>query len=179
MRRIAVILLVFSSLFSTAQVKPDSSSITRSDLDSLYIRTIHSRLDLMLSSGWKYFEVTQNTIRIKDRINVDVFRFLSDVELIRKSIHERKSVMIYRVAHRIISRDTVDINFGTVNVSGKRTFYFSHGRLILRKGSFSLSCGGTNGYIPTARYVYNRNEKIWERIEFIKPIRPSNRTKSD
>jgi hypothetical protein len=32
-----------------------------------------------------------------------------------------------------------------------------------------VSCGGTNGYVPTARFAYILTTNTWDKIEFIKP----------
>jgi hypothetical protein len=154
-----------------------ADSIKRADLDSLYIRTIKSQLDLILSSGHKYFEVTENTSRIKDKIKIDIFKFLTDQELIDKSIKEKKTLTVYRVNHEIISSDTVDINIGTMAVSAKRAIHFNHG-LRTKKASFMISCGGTNGYVPSDRYAFNKTTKTWDKIEFVKPKSLRDRTKN-
>jgi hypothetical protein len=145
-----------------------SDSIKRSDLDSLYIRTIRNQIHLILSSGHKYFEITENTARIRDKVNVDIFKFLTNDELINKSIKEKKQITVYRVVHKVISPDTVDINIGTVTLTAKRSLHFNHG-LRTKKASFAISCGGTNGYVPTDRYAFNTSTNTWNRIEFVKP----------
>lgn len=166
------IALAFITLATFAQTPSidRGDSITRTGLDSLYIRAIHDRIDLNLTAGHKYFEVTENTVRIKNSIQVPAFKFLTHEELIRKSIRDKQQLNVYRVVHQIISRDTVDINVGVVTVRGKRALYLNHGRLITRKGFFSIKCGGTNGYVPTERFVYNRNTRAWDRVDFVKPV---------
>jgi hypothetical protein len=125
------------------------AQIEQPDLDSIYVRTIRGQIGLAISSGHKYFEVTPNTERIKDQVGVDVFKFLPDSELIDKAIKEKRPIIIYRVVHKIISTDTVDVNIGEVTVTAKRTI------LLGKKANFAVGCGGTNGYIPTRRFVYD------------------------
>jgi hypothetical protein len=164
--RIVLIFILTIATIDTSYGQVDS--IKRVDLDSLYVRTIKNQFDLMLSSGHKYFEVTQNTERIKDNVGVDIFKFLTQEELIDKSIKEKKSIRAYRVVHKIISTDTVDINIGDVMVTAKRSIHFNHG-LRTRKANFSISCNGTNGYVPTSRYVFDKKLKTWDKVEFVKP----------
>jgi hypothetical protein len=165
MRIVLILLLTLGTIQSSVgQV----DSIKQSDLDSLYVRTIRNQIYLALSSGYKYFEITSNTDRIKDKVGITIFKFLTHEELIDKSIKEKKSILVYRVVHKIISSDTVDINIGDVSVTAKRSIHFNHG-LRTKKANFAISCGGTNGYIPTERFAFNRETRTWDQIEFVKP----------
>jgi hypothetical protein len=165
MRIIEILILTLGTVsVSLGQV----DSITRADLDTLYVTTIRNQLGLVLSSGHKYFEITENTERIKDKVGVDIFKFMTDEQLIDKSIREKKPLTVYFVTHRIISNDTVDINIGDKTLTAKRSIHFDHG-LRTRKANFAVSCGGTNGYVPTARFAYNLTTNTWDKIEFIKP----------
>lgn len=147
-------------------------SVRTADLDSMYLKTIHSRIDLMLSSGHKYFRVDKNTERIKDIVNVDIFRFMTENDLINKSIKEKKTIRVYFLTHKIISNDTVDINIGDASLTAKKTLW-------KRKANFAVSCGGTNGYVPTARFAYNRSTMTWDKIDFVKPKTFRERTKNN
>lgn len=162
------IVFIFILTLGTVKVSIGQvDSIKRADLDTLYVTTIRSQLGLVLSSGHKYFEITENTERIKDKVGVDIFKFMTDEELIDKSIKEKKPLTVYFVTHKIISIDTVDINIGDKTLTAKRSIHFNHG-LRTRKANFAVSCGGTNGYVPTARFAYNMVTKTWDKIEFIK-----------
>jgi hypothetical protein len=76
------------------------------------------------------------------------------------------------VTHRIISNDTVDINMGDASLTAKKM-------LLKRKANFAVSCGGTNGYVPTARFAYNRSTMTWNKIEFVKPETFRDRAKNN
>jgi hypothetical protein len=94
--------------------------------------------------------------------NLDVaeFKFLNNEELIDLSIREKKTLRVLRLTHKIIATDTVDVNFGIVNVTGKRKIHFNNG-LKFKKADFMLECGGTNGYVPDMRFVLNRELNEW------------------
>jgi hypothetical protein len=164
--RIVIILLLILGTIQSSVGQVDS--IKQSDLDSLYARTIRNQIYLALSSGYKYFEITSNTDRIKDKVGISIVKFLTHEELIDKSIKEKKSILVYRVVHKIISSDTVDINIGDVSVTAKRSIHFNHG-LRTKKANFAISCGGTSGYIPTERFALNRETRTRDQIEFVKP----------
>ena len=158
MRHTLLIIFIFQS---TSFLFGQSTSLSESDLDSLYLKTLHSQYDLMLTSGWKYFEINENTNRIKDKVGIDIFKFMSDVDLIHESIKTRKSINFYRVTHKIIAIDTVDINISQVLVRARRCIHFNHGLRFI-KANFALSCGGTNGYKPTCRFVFDKMNSRWE-----------------
>jgi len=139
------------------------NSIKPSELDSIYVQALNSRFDLLLSSGWKYIELNKNGKRIS-KLNVsDRYKFLTNEELIDLSIKQKKTIRVLRLTNKIIGVDTVDVNFGIVNVTGKRKIHFNNG-LKFKKADFALECGGTNGYVPDMRFVFDRKKKNWELI---------------
>jgi hypothetical protein len=158
--RISILFILAIGTLNNVFGQPDP--VKTSDLDSMYLKTLKSQFDLMLSSGHKYFRVDKNTERIKDKVNVDIFKFISENDLINKSIKEKKTISVYFVVHKIISIDTVDINISDASLTAKKTLW-------KRKANFAVSCGGTNGYVPTARFAYNSLTMTWDRIDFIKP----------
>ena len=145
-----------------------TDAIDKSDLDILYIRTLRHQFDLLLSSGHKYFEVNENTARIKDKIDVPVYSFLSEEQLIDKAIKNNGSLTVYRVTHKVISQDTIDINISSVVLTAKRSLHFDNG-LKTKRAHYLIPCGGTNGYVPTARYAFDPNTKAWTETEYIRP----------
>lgn len=163
MKRLIFIFCVFANT-----VWAQSDSITVDELNTLYIRTIESFDYPKNLNTDQYFEVTANTERIKDRISQPHFKFLTDHELIHKAIKEHGAITANRVVHKIISKDTVDINLGSIEVTANRGIFFRYG-LHFRKANFALACGGTEGYIPTARFVRNVASNEWSKIKFIKP----------
>lgn len=79
MRDIITFVLILGTIIaSQGQV----DSIKQRELDSLYIRTIRSQLGLVLSSGDEYFEITDQTERIKDKVGISTFIFMTQKERI-------------------------------------------------------------------------------------------------
>jgi hypothetical protein len=151
--------------------------ISQADLDTLYITTIRSQLELILSSGYKYFEITENTERIKDNVGINIFKVMTNKELIDKSIKDKQQLRVYFLTHQIISNDTIDINLGDKTLTAKRSIHFNHG-IKTRKVNIAVSCGGTKGYIPTERFTYDKNTKTWGKIEFVELQDSSDRAKN-
>lgn len=150
-----ILLIIFNSVFS------QNDKIETNVLDSLLIRSINSRLDLALSSGFKYFEPNEYTERIKNRIEIPIFKFPNNKELFNLSTKSRERLFIYRIEPKVISKDTIDINFGTVSYKAKRGLYFYKG-IKFKKTLIGVSCGGTHGYVPDIRFIYNERIKKWE-----------------
>jgi hypothetical protein len=163
LRKTFVIILTFIGFLSFGQ-EMELNSIKPSQLDSIYVQALNSRFDLLLSSGWKYIELNENGKRIS-KLNVsDRYKFLTNEELVDLSIKEKKTIRVLRLTHKIIGTDTVDVNFGIVNVTGKRKIHFNNG-LKFKKADFALDCGGTNGYVPDMRFVFDRKKNNWELVE--------------
>ncbi len=157
---ITLMLLIGINFIGNAQ----NDSIKSTELDKLYVRALNSRFDLLLSSGWKYIELNENGKRIS-KLNVsEQYKFLTNEELIDLSIKKKKTIRVLRLTHKIIGTDTVDVNFGIVNVTGKRKIHFNNG-LKFKKADFVLNCGGTNGYVPDIRFVLDRKKNDWELID--------------
>ncbi len=75
-------------------------------------------------------------------------------ELIKKN----KISELYWTKINQISKDTIDILISGWTVDYKRKF--------LKKGTFEYAawCGGTNGYVPQARFVLNKKTAKWDYI---------------
>jgi hypothetical protein len=133
------------------------------ELDSLYVRALNSRLDLLLASGWNYVELHYYVKRIT-KLNVsDRFKFLTEEELIDLSIKKRKTINIIHLNHKVIAKDTIDINFVNGSVTAKRGLFFQRG-IRFQKAEFLVDCGGTKGYQPDIRFVLDRKENKWDLV---------------
>jgi len=158
-----ILILIFSFLIPDL-IFGQSDNLSLAELDSMYVKTLDSQIELALSSGHKYFEINENTDRIKDMYEVGVFKFKTNDELVDEAIKRKKILTVYRVAHKVISADTVDVNIGQLCVSAKRAIHFNHG-LKFKKANFGLLCSGTNGYVPTCRFVFDKTDEKWKKLE--------------
>lgn len=159
-KNVLTIILTLISFLTFGQ-ETELNTIEIIELDSIYVRALNNRFDLLLSSGWKYVELNENGKRIS-KLNVsDRYKFLTNGELIDLSIKEKKTIRVLRLTHKIIGIDTVDVNFGIVNITGKRKIHFNNG-LKFKKADFALECGGTNGYVPDMRFIFDQKKNNWE-----------------
>lgn len=132
-------------------------------LDSLYVNALSNRMDLLFQSGWQYVEMNEYGSRIKNLNVPDRYKFLTTVELIDLSIKEKKTISVLRVVHNVIAKDTVDINFGYIDLTGKRKLHFHKG-IRFKRAEISVSCGGTNGYQPDIRFAFDKVTNEWKII---------------
>jgi hypothetical protein len=138
--------------------------IDKQTLYSIYLKALNSRIDLQLSSGWKFIEPNEHTERIKNNFDQNsVYKFLSSDELFDYAYKRGKTLKLYRVTHKQISNDTIDINFGDLALEVKKGIFFKNG-LHFREANYSIECGGTSGYIPDFRFVYDKQTKTWRII---------------
>ncbi len=152
---ITIFLLCVVPIESYAQNK----KITSSTIDTLYVRALNKRFDMLLSSGNKYIEPTEQSKRIKNRQVSDLYKFLSSKALTRLSLREQTTIRLIRIGHKIVSNDTIDINFANVGYTAKEVID-SDGR-IHTNIDIAISCGGTNGYQPSMRFVFDKIKKEW------------------
>ena len=66
----------------------------------------------------------------------------------------RQSKMIYHLRPNILSIDTIDIVISTFSVHKEKDGEYSIG----------VSCGGTLGYIPQGRFIYDKKRAKWDFI---------------
>jgi hypothetical protein len=155
-------LIIVSILFNTL-IYGQSNSISLPELDTLYFKTIQSQM-FFIQNATFYVEINETTKRLKNIEELNYLKFMSNEELIKESLETKRNLNVIRVTHKIISQDTIDINIGYLDVKAKRALHFNRG-LKFVKADFKLSCGGTNGYIPTGRFIYNSSNNKWNQIE--------------
>jgi len=142
----------------------NQEQIDKQTLDSIYIKALNSRFDLQLSSGQKFIEPNEQTERIKNNFDHNsVYNFLSADELFDYAYKHGKTLKLYRVTHKQISKDTIDINFVDLSLIVKKGVFFKNG-LHFREANYSIECCGTNGYIPDFRFAYDKEKNIWKII---------------
>ncbi len=133
-------------------------------LDSLFVKALNNRIDLLLQSGLHYIEMNEYGYRIKNLNVPDRYKFLTTDELIDLSIWEKRTINVLRVVHKIISKDTVDINFGYIGFTGKRKLHFYKG-IHFKKAEITVGCGGINGYEPDIRFAFDSLTNDWKIIK--------------
>lgn len=137
--------------------------LRQADIDTLYVKAIQQRIDWSLSSGTTYLDVDNQTNAPQLLFGEGSIKVLPQSEIIKISRKEKKEFTVYTLAYRIISQDTVDVNFSEYKLKGLK-----------KKGKNSplaeiseCTCGVKN-YKPDIRFVLIDNK--WEVIasKFIK-----------
>ena len=132
-------------------------------IDSLIIKSLNLRFDLLLSSGIKYIEPNKYAVKVKDKINYPYKLLVGNTLFYKAYTQKSNSLELIRIVPQFISKDTIDINFSQVFLKVQKGLYLKP-KLHFKKAELFLSCGGTNGYQPDFRYVYNSNNQSWKNI---------------
>ncbi len=153
------LLLILSFFYSNLTYSQSQKLI-----DSLIIRSLDSRLDLQISSGIKYIEPNEIAFRIKNEIKYP-FKFSYGKELFNEAYRKNNhSLTLYRIYPKTISKDTIDINIAPISMKARKGVFFKPKKLHFKKVEINIPCGGTNGYQPDFRYVYNSEINTWINI---------------
>ena len=167
--KIAIILSLIGFLNFGQETKLDENGklvykVEPEVLDTLYVKALNNRFDLILQSGFHYVEMNEYGNRIKNSNVSDRYKFLTTNELIDLSIKEKSTIDILRVVHKVISKDTIDINFEYIRFKGIRKLHFYKG-IRFKKAEITVGCGATIGYQPDIRFAFDSLKNKWEIIE--------------
>jgi hypothetical protein len=115
----------------------DTSFSNKTKFDRILLQTDFDTTKLIKYSGlnkFKYFDSKTNKHSVLD-----------------KPFKKNNGRNIYCVNHKIIQQDTIDINIGgwTIESVTKKTM------------SLGAWCGGTMGYIPDGRFIFDKEKKTW------------------
>ena len=102
--------------------------------------------------------------RIKNEIKYP-FKFSYGKELFNEAYRKNNhSLTLYRIYPKTISKDTIDINIAPISMKARKGVFFKPKKLHFKKVEINIPCGGTNGYQPDFRYVYNSEINTWINI---------------
>ena len=147
--KILTLTLIFLPTFFFGQVVNDSL------IAEFYNQTISvyfsKAADNCKKTENRLIETEFDTLRLIKNLNLIKFKFINQktdkLSALEKPYKRNIGREIYWINHKFISQDTVDINIGGWTIMEAS-----------RKGlSIAAWCGGTMGYIPTARFIRNKN----------------------
>jgi hypothetical protein len=155
MRTIVLTLtLIFLPTFFFGQVVNDSL------IAEFYNQTISIHFskaaDISQKTEIRIIQTEFDTSRLIKNLKSIKFKFINQetdkLSALEKPYKGNIGREIYWINHKFISQDTVDVNIGGWTIMKAS-----------RKGlSIAAWCGGTMGYIPTARFI--RNENGWRKM---------------
>jgi len=114
-----------------------AQEIDKQTLDSIYIKSLNSCFDLFLSSGTIFFEPNEQTERIKKNFEHTNYAFWTSDELFKYAYKHGKTLRLFRITHKQISNDTIDINLSNLTLNVKKGIFFKGG-LHFRNENISL-----------------------------------------
>jgi hypothetical protein len=160
-----VILLIFVSFCDLF-----SQSITSTSLDSFYIRTINDYFN-----GDSINDISEDYFVLKDSVPESIIDYFSNSTIYFIGYSEAYPLIksdsitsLYWIRKKSISQDTIDISIGGWTVDFERVLKLKKIdgklRLITKNFNFSAWCGGTLGYIPQGRLIFNPLSSSWQYI---------------
>jgi hypothetical protein len=151
-----IIFFLFAMLY--AMTGSAQEKLAQNDIDTLFVKALQQRMDWMFSSGYKYVDIDEQS-DAPQKIFKSPIKVLSKNDIIDISHKEKKELTVYTMEYKIISTDTVDINFGDYNLKALR-----------KKGKNSplaeitqFKCGIEGDYEPDIRFVFINNK--WKIIK--------------
>src|SRR6185312_11523430 len=123
-------------------------------LESSEVKTYKPRDPYILKS-----ELTTN---LKTQFNNFTVRYVTQQQALEEiAATEDKTGALDKISVTQL-QDTINVDIGgwAIQITKVKR---KHGKNIPVHSNFSASCGGTLGYIPTCRFVYNRSTKKWTR----------------
>jgi hypothetical protein len=137
-----------------------AQEIDKLTLDSIYIKSLNSRYDFLFTSGERIIELNERTERIKNNFVHSGYVFYSADELFDYAYKHGKTIKLYRITHKQVSKDTIDVNFSELSLTVKKGLFFKNG-LHFKEAHYSIGCLGTEGYKPDFRFAYDMTNKTW------------------
>jgi hypothetical protein len=115
----------FKILFITAGMLFSGNSrgqevLMQKDVDTLYIKALNQRLDWALSSEYKYINLEDQSSALQKMFHLTPLKLLREEELIEISRKLKREIIVHTLDYKIISKDTVDVNFGQYKLKGLR-----------------------------------------------------------
>ncbi|GEM_PF-2565621 len=128
------------------------------DLEYMYISTLEYYFD---SNQGNNIQLVVDTLVDSLPESLKGNRFIYYLHADRALLNQKsRSFNLFRISHKIINQDTVDINIGGWTANVKKGFFIRNGKLSFRKIELAAWCGGTMGYIPTKRFVILEKKMI-------------------
>ncbi|AWA31118.1 hypothetical protein HYN48_14030 [Flavobacterium magnum] len=105
-----IILNIIAFLFAVNSLAQET--LPQNIIDTLYTKALQQRFDLQLSSGYKYFDMQNQTDAPQKVLPESPIKIRSQKELTEISRKEKKELTVYTIEYYVVNKDTVDINFG-------------------------------------------------------------------
>lgn len=133
-------------------------------IDTIYIKALQQRMDLQLSSSYYYFDLENQSFAPQKVFSECQIKILRQNEIMEISRIQKKELIVYTMKYHIISKDTVDVNFGEYQLKGLK-----------KKGKNSplaeineCKCKSVNNYEPDVRFVFSNDKWVVIKSKFIK-----------
>lgn len=158
-------LLLFLSVRFVSYGQTDTSSLSKSFIE----KTIQYYYNPQASgeSNKPTFLILNDTVTNNiqtDYSNFNVAFVTRDEAIDKISKTKKKSGQLDKIKTKWLSLDTFDVSIAGWGVSVKKVNQLVSGQKIKYHSYFMASCGGTLGYIPTCRFVFDKAMNSWTQI---------------
>ena len=158
-------LFLFLIIRFTSYGQTDTSSLTKNFIEKT-IQYYYSpqtdgqstRLTFLILND----TVTNNVQTTYPKFNVAFVTRDEAVDKISKT--KKKAGQLDKIETKWLSKDTFDISIAGWGVSVKKVNQIVNGQKIKYHSYFVAGCGGTLGYIPTCRFVFDKSNNSWTQI---------------
>jgi hypothetical protein len=98
-------------------------------------------------------EFDKNLLIQQNKVNQFIFfdEKMSYYSILKRPFKKNAGKIIYWINHEFFGSDTVDINIGSRVIKS----------ISRKKIAFAGNCGGTMGYIPDTRFIFDKKTKKW------------------
>ena len=148
-----------------------SQSLQDSFLVDFYSKTIQNHYQQIIEDNPEYKSLTglkfllisdslpKNAPTKFDGFNI---QYVTEDEVIDLLSNKERDFTSYDfITVKRISSDTIYINIGGPRINVNKVFKIRKGRITTREVSYLVGDSGTNGYIPTARFILDEKENTW------------------
>ncbi len=163
MRLFTLLLLFLVRFVSYGQT--DTSGLSKSFIEKTIQYYYNSQANE--ESSKPVFLILKDTVTSNIQTDYSNFNvtFVSRDEAVEKiSKTKKKAGQLDKIKTQWLSLDTFDVSIAGWGVSVKKVNQVINGQKIKYHSYFMASCGGTLGYIPTCRFVFDKASNSWTQI---------------
>ncbi len=163
----AIILTLFFSDTSFGQKYPQTlvdslCNVTIEYYYSDFIRPTDSVEALTYKPRNPFILKSELTTNLKTKFNDFTVRFVTQQEAIDEFVTTKNRTGTLEKLFVTQLQDTINIDIGGWAIRVTKVKY-KNGKPVAVNSNFAASCGGTLGYIPTCRFIFDKTTNSWTR----------------
>jgi hypothetical protein len=163
MRHSILIILTFATLTSSGQT--DTSNLQKSFVEKTIEYYYNAPTNGQKSKPTFLILRDSSTTDLQTAYSTFNISFVTRDEAVDKiSKTKNKAGQLDNISTKWVSVDTFDVSIAGWGVSVKKVNEVVQGQKIKYHSYFVAGCGGTLGYIPTCRFIYDKTNQSWTQL---------------